>query len=513
MTKVFRFGPFKFDPATGILVKDGNPFLLGGRAAALLSLLLEDAGRPVMKDALIERAWGRLVVEDSNLTVQIAAIRGVFRETAGAEWIETLPRRGYRYAGPEVAIVGEEALASAPMLAPEGRPSIAVLAFENHSPEDTPVHFIDGMVDEIVTGLARIKWLFVIDRKSSFRFREQPADVRVAARELGVRYVLTGSLRRLGNRVRLGAHLLEGETCTQVWARRFERTAEDVFALQDEVALAVLAALEPGMREAEFSRVARQRPGSLNAYDLVLRSQADVFSGMPGRSTRALPLIDEALRLEPEYALAHGYAAMAYHNCFLRGGVLEQDRLRAVAHARAAIQHGQDDSMALALGAFSLAMDDHDLASASPAFEAAVDVSPSTALTYILGSAVHGWAGNAGAARAYGEKGLRLSPFDPWRFAAWHGLMLDSFRGGRLEEALDAAYRSVATNLGHSISYALLAAALVRCGRDREGSAAAARVLALQPAFSSRAHLSAVNCEPTLGADLLTAFAAAGLPP
>ena len=233
---------------------------------------------------------------------------------------------------------------------------------------------------------------------------------------------------------------------------------------------------------------------------------------MPDRSTRALPMLQEALKLEPDYALAHGYAAMAYHNRFLRSGVQEQDRLQAVTHARAAIQLGQDDSLALALGAFSLAMDDHDVAGAIRAFETAVEVSPSTALAYILGSVVHGWAGNPDTAQEFASKGLRLSPLDPWRFAAWHGQILGHFRQGRFAAALEAAYRSVASNPGHSISYALLAAAHLCCGRRREANSAATRVLELQPTFSSRVHLEAVNCETCLAACLAAAFDDSGLP-
>lgn len=512
MPKVFRFGDFAFDAASGVLMRGDRPSLLGGRAAALLAILLENDGRPVLKEALMERAWEGLAVEDSNLTVQISAIRSALRDDGEADWIETLPRRGYRYAGPRVSTPGGTELR--PKSEPaSGRPSIAVLPFENRSPDATPAYLAEGMVEDIIIGLARIKWLFVIGKETSFRYREQPVDMRVIARELDVRYVLSGSLQQIPQRIRLSAHLAEAETGRTVWAERFDRASEDLFALQDEIALAVLAALEPGLREAELARLRRHRPRSLDAYDLVLRSQPDVFSGMPNRSRQALALIEEALRLEPEYALAHGYASMAHHNVYLRGGLGNVNRKTAVEHARAAIQYGQDDSTAMALGAFSLAMDNGDLRGSLPAFEAAMDVSPSTALTYMLASAVHGWAGDPNIAKDLGNRALRLSPLDPWRFAAWHGLMLGAFRERDYDQSLDAACRSVTANPGHSISYALLAAALLRCGRTREARTAASRVVDLQPMFGSRAHLMAVNCEAALAAELLTAFDSLGLSP
>ncbi len=276
--------------------------MLGQRAVALLRLLLQEAGRPVGKDALIGAAWPGLSVEDSNLTVQIAALRRLLRDKAeGEDWIETLPRRGYRYVGPPVASdTGAEPgpLQPPPTFAVPEKPSVAVLPFSNLSDDAAQEYFSDGMVDDIIIGLARIKWLFVIARNSSFSYKGRAVDPKQVGRELGVRYVLEGSVRKQMDRVRITAQLVDTATGTHVWGERYDRKLDDIFALQDEIALALVAAIEPSMRRAELERVNRKRPNNLDAYDLVLRAQPDVYSGMPDRSANALPLLERALALE-----------------------------------------------------------------------------------------------------------------------------------------------------------------------------------------------------------------------
>jgi TolB-like protein len=516
MATIHQFGPFRLDVDAGILFRGAEPTVLGQRAVALLRLLLERAGAPVSKDALIGAAWPGLAIEDSNLTVQIAALRRVFDEAAGgATWIETLPRRGYRYVGPSVASGDPPAEATAqtsPVLALPDKPSIAVLPFSNLSGDPEQAYFADGMVEDIVAGLSRIKWLFVVACSSSFTYGEKAVDATRAGRELGVRYLLRGSLRKDGDRVRISAQMIEVVTGRQLWAERYDRPLEAIFALQDEITLSVVGAIEPSLRHAEVERVKRLRPDSLDAYDLVLRTQPDVYSGMPERVTKALVLVERALALDPTYALAHAFSAMCHHCLFLRAGLHEENRAASMRHAQAAIVHGQDDALALTFAGFSIGMDGHDHAAAFAAFEAALAVSPSSALTYILGSVILAWTGQAERAIEWGERGMRLSPFDPWAFAAFHSLTLGHFHCRRYEDAANAAYRAVQSNPAHSISYMLLAAPLAKLGRLEESRAAAARVLELQPAFRYSRQFSGVDCAPSLAASLSEALRVAGLP-
>jgi len=505
MATIHQFGPFRLDADAQILFRDAEPSGLGQRAVALLRLLLERAGAPVSKEALIEAAWPGLAVEDSNLTVQIAALRRVFEEAAGgAAWIETLPRRGYRYVGPAIA-------ASEPTLALPDRPSIAVLPFANLSGDPGEAYFVDGIVEDVTAGLSRIKWLFVAACNSSFTYKGS-IDAKRAGRELGVRYLLQGSLRKDASRVRISAQMIEAETGGHVWAGRFDQPLDDIYALQDELALSVVGAIEPGLRQAEIERVRRKRPDSLDAYDLVLQAQADVYSGMPDRVTKALVLLEQALALDPHYPLAHAFCAMCHHCLFLRAGLREESRAASVSHARAAIVHGQDDALALTFAGFSIGMDGHDHPAAFTALEAALAISPSSAITYIVGGVMSGWAGDAGRAIEWGERAMRLSPFDPWAWSTCHALTLGHFHSGRYEEAARAARRAVQLNPGHSISHMLLAAPLVKLGRHEEARAAAARVLELQPAFRYSRQFAGVDCAPALAAALGEALHAIGLP-
>jgi TolB-like protein/Tfp pilus assembly protein PilF len=512
---ILEFGPFQLDSVAEILFRGSEPIVLGQRAVALLRLLLEQAGTPVSKQSLIDAAWPNLAVEESNLTVQIAALRRVFADiSGGAEWIETLPRRGYRYVGPVVVTrnPAEAADGQRPVLALPDKPSVAVLPFLNLNDDPEQEYFADGMVEDIIAGLSRIKWLFVVARNSSFTYKGMAVDVKRVGRELGVRYLLQGSLRKDGNRVRVSAQMVEAETGGHLWTERFDRPLDDIFALQDEIALNVVGAIEPSLRRAEIERVKRKRPDSLDAYDLVLQSQSDVLSGMPARVTNALVLLERALALDPAYALAHAFAAMCHHCLFLRAGLLEESRAASIHHAQAAILHGQDDALALTFAGFSIGMDGHDHDAGFAALEAALAFSPSSAITYNVGGVMFGWAGEAERAIEWGERAMRLSPFDPWAWSAFHAFALGHFHRGRYEEAARAARKAVQLNPGHSISHMLLVAPLAKLGRMKEAEAAAARVLELQPGFRYSRQFSGVDCAPALAAALGEALRSAGLP-
>jgi len=512
----YQFGPFRLDPEARILYHGTEPTMLGQRAVALLRLLLQNAGVPVSKNALVEAGWPGLAVADNNLTVQIAALRQVLGDKGSAgSWIETLPRRGYRYVGPAVGTDIRDASAairaiSAPAL-PE-KPSVAVLPFSNLSGDPEQDYFAEGMVDDIVTGLARVKWLFVIARNSTLPYKGRAVDVKQIGRELGVRYVLEGSVRKAGDSVRVTGQMIDASTGAHVWAERYDRSSKDIFALQDEIALSAVGAIAPSVRKAEIERVRRKRPDSLDAYDLVLQAQPDVDSGMPEQVTRALALLERAIALDPTYALAHGNTAMCHHCLFLRAGLLEVHRAASIRHARLAIVHGQDDALALTWAGFSLGMDGHDRAAAFTALEAALAISPSSALTYILGSVILGWGGEAERAIEWSERGLRLSPFDSWSWAAFDAQAMSHLLRGRYEEACRAAYKSVQANSAHSITYVQLAASLAKLGRLDEAKAAAARVLELQPTFRYSRQFTGVNCAPALAEELGEALRAAGLP-
>jgi TolB-like protein len=397
---IHAFGPFRLDSEAEILFRGDEALPLGRRAVALLRALVERSGQPLTKDALIEAAWPGLAVEDSNLTVQMAAIRRVLADLPGSEaWIETLPRRGYRFIGPR----GTESIAPTAPTSVEpttqpplgDKPSIAVLPFTNMSGDPQQDYFADGMVEEIITGLSRIKWLSVISRNSTLTYKNKPAQVDEVGCKFGVRYVVQGSVRKSGNHVRIGAQLVDAETGIHLWVEQYDRVLEDVFALQDEITMCVVGAIEPSLRRVEFDRIRRQRPNSFNAYDLLLQSQPHVFAGMPAEAAKAIPLLEEALTLEPDYSSAHAYMSWCMHSRFGRGGLREEDRLAAIRHARAAARLGNDDATALAIAALVLAYDGHDTVTASKVFDRAMELSNCNIFVLCWSAAIFAWTGKS----------------------------------------------------------------------------------------------------------------------
>ena len=392
------------------------------------------------------------------------------------------------------------------------RPSIAVLPFHNLSADPEQEYFADGMVEDIITGLSRIRWLFVIARNSSFTYKGRAVDVKRVGRELGVRYVLGGSVRKFGKRVRVTAQLIEVETGVHVWAERYDRPLDNVFALQDEIALSAVGAIEPSLRDAEIARVKRKRPENLDAYDFVLRALPHLSAAMPEQARIAAPLLERALALEPGYGLAHGYLAWCLEVLFVRGGLDPEVAAAAVRHAHAAIAHGHDDATALALGAFTIALVEHDRPAAIEAFETALALSPSCGIACIFGSVAMGWSGEAERALEWGARALRISPFDRVNYSAHQALALGHFTNRRYEESANAARRAAQGNPGFSIMHMLLAASLAAQGRVAEANAAAARVLALQPNFAIERHCAGFAVPAVLAVPLVEACRAAGLP-
>ncbi len=522
MTAFYTFGPFRLDVAAGILFRGREPAALGQRAVALLSVLVEAAGAPISKDRLIERAWSGLAVDESNLAVQIGAVRRTLAEEPGGEhWIETLPRRGYRYTGPAIATEdpGVEAAAPdaqpapAPALALPDNPSLAVLPFTNMSDDPEQEYFADGMVEDIITGLTRIKWLFVVARNSSFTYKGQSVSVSQVGRELGVRYVLEGSVRKAGPRVRVTGQLVEAETGAHIWAERYDRPLDDIFAVQDEITLNVVGAIEPSLREAEIERVKRKRPENLDAYDLVLRALPRVSLAMPAEAAQAVPLLERALVIESDYAFAHGLLAWCHEIFFIRRGFKQESRDAAIRHARAALAYGRDHATALALGGFVISVIEHDRATGLEAFEQALTVSPSSSFALFFGSSALAYAGEAERAIDWAERALRISPFDRLNYTAYHALAVGHFMRGRYDEAAHAARRAVQSIPNFSGSQGLLAATLAKLGRVEEAKAAARQVLALEPSFSAAKHCTALGLPSALAEPLAHAWSAAGLPP
>jgi len=392
------------------------------------------------------------------------------------------------------------------------RPSIAVLPFQNMSGDPEQEYFADGMVDEIITGLSRIKWLSVVSRNSSYLFKNRPATMKDVAATLGVRYVLEGGVRKSGNRVRITAQLIDAETDAHLWAEQYDRLLEDVFALQDEITMCVVGAIEPSVRKAEIDRIKRQRPDNFTAYDLLLQSQQFVFAGMPAEAAKAITLLEQALKLEPNYSAAHAYLSWCLHARFGRGGLREEDRLAAVDHARAAVALGNDDATALAIAALVLAYDGHDVSTALKVFDRALELSNCNVFALCWNAAILAWIGRSELAIERAQRALRLGPFDSLIWRAHHALSIAYFDSHRYGDAADSARSVIAANSAYSLPRAILAAALVRLGRLDEARAAARTVLEHEPSFTIHGTARYAELEPAVFRPMADAWREAGLP-
>ena len=309
------FGPFVLDREVGTLLREGVPVPLGHRGMLLLSALLSRPGEVLTKSDLIDAAWQGAVVEETNLSVQIASLRKhLGRAPRGGDWIATVPRVGYRFAGPvETGPDGARPETVTP--SPHGEqsgPSIAVLPFVNLSDDREQEYFADGMVEEIITALSRLRGLFVIARNSSFTYKGRAVDVKQVGRELGVRYVLEGSVRKDGNRVRIAGQLVDASTATHLWADRFDGELTSVFDLQDQLTARVAGAIAPKLEEAEIARSGRKPTESLDAYDCYLRGMAAFYRHSREGNSDALAMFYKAISLDPGFAAAYSSAARCY---------------------------------------------------------------------------------------------------------------------------------------------------------------------------------------------------------
>jgi TolB-like protein/Tfp pilus assembly protein PilF len=393
------------------------------------------------------------------------------------------------------------------------KPSIAVLPFQNMSGDSEQEYFADGMVEEIITALARIRWLFVIARNSSFTYKGRSVDVKQVGRELGVRYVLEGSVRKANQRLRITAQLIDALTGTHLWADRFDGSLADIFELQDTVAVRAAGVIEPTLRQAEIERARRKRPESLDAYDLYLRALPYAFTAMPGDADTALALLGKAIELEPDYAAAHAIIAWCHEQRYLRSGLREETRTAALQHARQAIAIGGDDAAALATAGFVIAVAAHDYETALTAFDRSFALSNSSALALGFSSIVRTWKGDDDLAVEQAQLALRLSPFDPLIYLPYVGLAYAHFAARRFEEAAAAASRASQSNPRFSVPYILHTAALAEVGRTDDAMGVARRLLELEPGITTAtAILSACYVNPENIAALGSALRKAGLP-
>jgi adenylate cyclase len=267
-------------------------------------------------------------------------------------------------------------------------------------------YFADGMVEDIITGLSRIKWPFVIARNSIFVYKGKAVDIRQIGRELGVRYVLEGGVRKAGNRLRISAQLIEAETGAHLWADKYDGSLKDVFDLQDQITDRVVGIVEPSLNRSEIERSRRKRPESLDAYDLFLRAQPHLQTRMPDAARMAIPLSEKALTLDPDYGAAHAHLAWRREWCFTRSGFDEADKSAALVHARTAIASDTDDAAALAVAGWVIIVLTKEHETALSAIERALSVNASCATAHYFAALTNAFADRPKVATFHANRAL-----------------------------------------------------------------------------------------------------------
>ncbi len=452
----FAFGDHALDIERRELRRGGAPVAIEPQVFDLLVHLIRNRGRVVSKDDLIESIWGGRIVSESAVTTRLNAARKAIGDSGTTQkLIRTVPRRGVRFIGVVIetaapAAVAEPTvppLAARPLALPD-KPSIAVLPFVNLSSDPEQEYLADGMVEDLITSLSRLRWLFVIARNSTFVYKGRAVDVRTVATDLGVRYVLEGSVRRTRGRMRVTAQLIEAESGHHVWAERYDRAVEDIFAVQDEITDMIAATLEPEISAAERDRARRKPPGSLGAWELYQRGMWHLLRQNRDDLTLARALFHDAIGLDPTFAAAHAAFAIAAFWQFIHGLATDPDSGRAELLAGAARAMECDPRDSLAHSAMGLAfMESGQHAKAIAEHEIATELNPNSAFAQWCSGYALNRADQPEQALARFDLALRLSPRDP---AAWSYQTLRAaslYFLGRYEEAIAAAQSATSARL------------------------------------------------------------------
>jgi TolB-like protein/class 3 adenylate cyclase/Tfp pilus assembly protein PilF len=367
------------------------------------------------------------------------------------------------------------------------KPSIAVLPFDNLSGDRDQDYFADGMVEEIITALSRMRWLFVIARNSSFAYKGRAVDVKQIGRELGVRYILEGSVRKSGNKVRITGQLIDTSTGAHLWADRYEGGLENIFDLQDQVTTSVLGAIYPKLEEAEIERAKRKPTESLDAYDHYLRGLAGVHQWTKQSSEDALSNFYRAIQLDPSFAAAYGMAARTYLVRKAGGWVADREAefAETVRLARQAAQLGKDDAVALGTAgiAFSFMVGDHD--EGKVLTDRALALNPNSAWAWLWSGWVRVFLGESEAAIDRVSRALRLNPTDPHSWSMYSALAHAHFFAGRDTDALSWAEMAVREKPDYLLPHYIVAASNALAGRLADARRAMGRVRQLDPSLDT----------------------------
>jgi TolB-like protein len=485
---IYQFDEFVLDSARRELRKSGELIAVEPQVFDLLEFLITNRERVVSNDDLIEAVWDGRIVSETTVATRINAVRRAIGDSGERQkFIRTVARKGYRF----VAEVQDRHAQNAervetPMVQAPGlpdRPSISVLPFANISGDPEQEYFADGITEDLITALSQFRWLFVIARNSSFAFKGKSVDAKQIARDLGVRYLLEGSVRKAGNRLRISGQLVDASTGTHLWADRFDGALEDVFDLQDKVTASVVGAIGPKLQQAEIERAKRKPTASLDAYDYYLRGLAQLHHSDKESTDQALRLFYRAVEYDRDFASGYGMAAWCYVIKKVNGWASDyaQDVTEATRLARRATELGRDDAVALCWGGFTLAYVAGDIDTGMSFVGQALELNRNLAAAWDCSGWVRIFLGEHELAIEHFQQALRLSPRDP---GLWHtqvGMAYAHLLAGHNDEAallVQEALHHRPTFVG---AVRILAASKALGGRAEDAKKAVERVLQLDP--------------------------------
>jgi TolB-like protein/Tfp pilus assembly protein PilF len=485
-----------------MLDTERRELLCGGAAISvqpqvfdLLVYLVQNRERVVSKEDLIASVWGGRIVSDSTFTSRITAARkAVGDRGADRKLIRTIPRKGFRFVGvvieqpnniqPADAAPKEIHEPPRPALPLPDRPAIAVLPFNNMSGEREQEYFSDGISEDLITALSRLRWFFVIARNSSFIYKGKAVHLKQIAAELGVRYVVEGSVRKSGNRVRITAQLNDVSTGSHVWAEHYDRDLTDVFAVQDGITEAIVAAIEPQIYVAENFRAKRKPPSSLDAWDLVMRALSHFWRVTREDQVVAQALLEKAIAIDPNYGQALGLLAtsrlfsahMGWADIAAAAPVAERAALAAIlADSEDAWAHN-----ALGSAYFSTRRLDQSLAE----FELALQLNPNFSLAQGYYGLALSYCGRWQEANGAAQRALRLSPRDPFSAIYYGVAAYAQFVGKNYHEAIDLSREAIRLRSDFVGAYRVLTVAAGMAGQAEVASAALQKLRRAQPNIS-----------------------------
>ncbi len=464
------------------------------RIGVHLGDVLEKADGTVYGDGVNIAARLQGLAEPGGITVsegvQVAARNRVAAafEDQGEQQVKNIAHlvRAFRVRPASTTVSTPSGNVAPPRPALSDRPSLAVLPFANMSGDAEQEYFADGMVEDIITALSRFRQLFVIARNSTFTYKGRAVDVRQVARELGVRYVLEGSVRKAGHRVRITGQLIDAATGAHLWAERFDGNLEDVFDLQDRITEGLVGAIEPQIRKAEIERARRKRPENLDAYDLYLRAVPHAYAMRPEDNSAALELLHQAIALDRSFAPALATAAWCYEQRLTRGWptARDDDASNAVQLARRAIATDTDDAAAIAAAGFVLVMVGRDFESGLAGVRRAAALNPNNANVCIFAGWANNFGGDLDEALVHFDRAQRVSPSDPGAFFFVTGAAMAHLLCGRHAQASELASQSAALYPNWDCTYWVLASACAALGRLDAAREAIGKLLSLSPGMT-----------------------------